>query len=123
MSDTTVTIYRGDVPVAAVSVKHVGFDTAHSITDHHACKVTCTGIVLNDHLRSEWLNQKRLNATAFVYPDGSAIRGDFFLKAYAEVGNHNDEVVFEAIFVSSGAVTYGKAELNLKGASCVLFLD
>jgi TP901-1 family phage major tail protein len=77
-------------------------------------EITCSGVLLNDTLRADWFAgaaaaARRMQAATFEYPDGGTITGNFYLSEYAETGNHDGEVTFEATLMSNGAVTYAPA--------------
>jgi TP901-1 family phage major tail protein len=75
---------------------------------------SASGVLLNDTLRADWFagasaEGRRMQAATFEYPDGGTISGTFYLSEYAETGNHDGEVTFEATWNNSGAVTYTPA--------------
>jgi TP901-1 family phage major tail protein len=80
----------------------------------NSVEISCSGVVVNDALRRAWFNGaddsgERLAPAEFEYSDGGKIGGDFYLQEYSETGSHDNEITFEATFVSSGPVTYQPA--------------
>ncbi|WP_088346309.1 MULTISPECIES: phage tail tube protein [Rhodomicrobium] len=73
-------------------------------------EITCSGVLVNDTLRADYFGNARMKTAAFEYPDGGVVTGSFYLQEYAETGNHDDAITFEATFVSSGAVAYTPAD-------------
>jgi TP901-1 family phage major tail protein len=77
-------------------------------------EISCSGVALDDTLRADWFSGasatgKRMQKAAFQYKDGGKIAGTFYLQEYSETGNHDDQITFEATFLSSGVVTYTPA--------------
>jgi predicted secreted protein len=77
-------------------------------------EIACSGVAINDTLRADWFSGasatgSRMQPATFEYADGATISGTFYLGSYAETGNHDGEITFEATFVSNGVVTYTPA--------------
>lgn len=77
--------------------------------------ISVSGIALNETLRNEALSTSdRVAATQFIYTTGfegspadtHGWIGEFFLASYAETGEYQGAVTFEAEFQSAGAVAY-----------------
>lgn len=69
--------------------------------------ISVAGVAKNHTLLAESLNTTdRDQSTVFLYPGGGVIQGNFFLSSYQENGEYNGAALFEAEFVSNGAVTY-----------------
>jgi len=72
-----------------------------------AVNMTVSGVAKNHTLLVESLVVgDRTQSTIFVYTGGGKIAGQFFLASYAETGEYNGAVTFEAELQSHGAVTY-----------------
>ena len=50
-----------------------------------------------------------MQPATFEYSDGGTVAGNFYLQEYAETGNHDGEITFEATFMSNGVITYTPA--------------
>jgi predicted secreted protein len=68
--------------------------------------ITLSGVRKDDNLLRDWMNEDRIKAAEFIYPDGSRLTGTFHLVSYNETGAYNDAVTFEATLQNSGIVSY-----------------
>ena len=129
----TITVYWGDESpqpaVAGIREKGVtasgepvdqtnddsnGWRTLIDAAQVNTVDFSASGVLLNDTLRADCFNGasatgSRMQAATFEYPDGGTLTGTFYLAEYAETGNHDGEVTFEATWQNSGAVTYTPA--------------
>jgi predicted secreted protein len=129
----TITVYWGDdspqLPVAGIREKGItlsgeavdvtnddsnGWRELLDAPQMNTVELSVSGVMLNDTLRADWFagasaTGSRMQAATFEYPDGATISGNFYLQEFAETGNHDGEITFEATFASSGVVTYAPA--------------
>lgn len=101
-------------PVDQTNDDSDGWRTLIDAAQVNSVDFTASGVLLDDTLRADWFagasaTGRRMQAATFEYPDGATITGTFYLAAYAETGNHDGEVTFEATWQNSGAVTYTPA--------------
>jgi predicted secreted protein len=135
----TITVYWGDdsPQIAVAGIREKGITLSGEAVDitnddsngwrelldapqMNTVELSASGVLLNDTLRQDWFSGasatgSRMQAATFEYPleTGDAtparITGNFYLQEYAETGNHDGEITFEATFASSGVVTYTPA--------------
>jgi predicted secreted protein len=80
----------------------------------NSVEITASGVLTDDTLRADWFSGAsvagaRMQPTTFEYSDGGTITGTFYLQEYAETGNHDGEITFEATWMSNGPVVYTPA--------------
>lgn len=69
--------------------------------------ISVSGVTKDDKLLQEAINSNdRVNTMSLVRPDGGSIDGEFFCTSYAETGEYQGAVTFEAEFQSTGVIAY-----------------
>lgn len=71
--------------------------------------LSVSGVTKVDTLKQAALTGETLHDVELSYPDGSKIKGDFYLATYSETGPYNDASTFDASLQSSGPIDYTPA--------------
>lgn len=76
-------------------------------------EISVSGVIKAESLIQEGISiTDRVQAMSFEWPGASSVGslvGDFFLSAFSLTGEYQGAAVFEATFVSSGAITFTAA--------------
>lgn len=98
-------------PIEITNDDDEGWRTFLDAATVNGLEIGLSGVLVNNQLKIDWFAGasavgQRMQALEIRYPDGAVLAGNFYLQDFSDNGAHDDAVLFEATFMSSGAVTF-----------------